>query len=87
MNTVHRRIGRFKKRTDDENEVSVLLKDYSELDNFMGKVRISFCLLTMLPLLTVSGHRRSQVLAQCLEQSPRVPGPSGRRICVDVCTY
>lgn len=39
MNTVHRQFGRLMKRSADDSQVSVLLKDFEDADMLLSKVR------------------------------------------------
>lgn len=39
MQSMQRKIGRLKKRSDDDNDVAVLLKDFDEADKLLGRVR------------------------------------------------
>lgn len=39
---IHRQVGKFKSRTADESQVSVLLKDFDEADKMLAKVLSSF---------------------------------------------
>lgn len=39
MQNLQRRFGKFRKRTADESQVSVLLKDFENADQLLAKVR------------------------------------------------
>lgn len=39
MQSMHRHFGKFMKRTADESQVSVLLKDFDDADQLLAKVR------------------------------------------------
>jgi hypothetical protein len=39
MQSVHRQFGRFMKRSADDSQVSVMLKDFDEADKLLAKVR------------------------------------------------
>lgn len=38
MQSVHRQFGRFMKRSADDSQVSVILKDFDEADKLLAKV-------------------------------------------------
>lgn len=38
MQSMHRQFGRFMKRSADDSQVSVLLKDFDNADQLLGKV-------------------------------------------------
>lgn len=49
MQAVHRQFGKFMKRLPDDSQVSVLLKDFDDADQLLGRVR----LISPQPLLRI----------------------------------
>lgn len=78
MQSMQRKFGRMTtKRSADDSQVAVLLKDFEDADNLLAKVGSTF-LVTRQRLTLVPDCRFHQGLARCLGVDCNLPGPHDR---------
>jgi hypothetical protein len=79
MQSVQRHFGKYMKRSADESQISVLLKDFEDADLLLAKVHTSppglpipFFNLLLDPSLTavVTDYRRLESMARCMVLYP-----------------
>lgn len=85
MLNINRQFGKFMKRSADESQVSVLLKDFDDADKLLQKVwsllatyivvdQTSVPSLLQMNLTNILDHRIEQSMARCLVIDLHLPG-------------
>lgn len=87
MQSMQRKFGRMtSKRSADDSQVAVLMKDFEDADNLLSKVG-SLILVTRVPTDSPLDHRVHQSLARCLDLDCNLSESHDRRIRWPVCAH